>query len=239
MRRRTDLIPLPLYHGTSTLFLEGILKHGLGGKNQLEEWRVLELARAIAPLVEQHCAIRDDLMVKASGFRWMTEQLCEAMNFQHGHSYVSPSIATAARYAISNRYGSELLTYTLDFLQELSGMGVRGVNDELYRRFPELFEKLRINPAPLLIRIDDVPFEALLTERGEQPDSHVKIIGEMLRESDHADAILQQINFRLVVPQAVSSASLINVKRPDPHFPEYTLHELADLPSGDVSSHGG
>jgi hypothetical protein len=30
---------VPLYHGTSTLFLNGILEHGLGGWNPIQERR--------------------------------------------------------------------------------------------------------------------------------------------------------------------------------------------------------
>ena len=51
MSKPGELIPVPLYHGTATLFLEGILEFGLGGKNPIAELKVLDFARTIAPLV--------------------------------------------------------------------------------------------------------------------------------------------------------------------------------------------
>jgi len=41
-----------LYHGTLSLFLDGIIKNGLGGMNPISEWKNLDLAREIHPMVE-------------------------------------------------------------------------------------------------------------------------------------------------------------------------------------------
>lgn len=109
-------LPIPLYHGTSTLFLDGILRTGLGGLNPIAEWRVLEFAKAIHPLVTQYLSQDERWMVKAQSFGFMVDQKSAHMNFQHGDTYLSPALETAARYAIDKRYGSELLTYGLEFL---------------------------------------------------------------------------------------------------------------------------
>lgn len=79
-----DSLPLPLYHGTSTLFLSGIAESGLGGKNPLAEWKVLDFARAILPLVQEHFSRDRGWMQKAQSFGFMAEQLSASMNFQHG-----------------------------------------------------------------------------------------------------------------------------------------------------------
>lgn len=71
----------------------------------------------------------------------MVEQRSAAMNFQHGETYLSPSRLTAIRYAANKRYGSELLSYTLYFLNELIRLEVDGVQDKLYRAYPHIFEK--------------------------------------------------------------------------------------------------
>lgn len=86
------------------------------------------------------------------------------MNFQHGDTYLSPAPITAIRYAADNRYGSELLTYTLDLLNELVHLKIAGVCDKLYRAYPHIFEKLDVSPAPLLIRVDDISPTALVAE---------------------------------------------------------------------------
>jgi hypothetical protein len=116
-KAHTDELPIPLYHGSSSLFLGSIIRFGLGGLNPIAEWNVLEFARVIYPLVDKHVSTRDDFVVKAQSFKFMVEQNSAAMNFQHGDTYLSPSRLTAVRYAVNKKYGSELLTYTLTRLR--------------------------------------------------------------------------------------------------------------------------
>jgi hypothetical protein len=157
------------------------------------------------------------------------EQKSAAMNFQHGETYLSPSASTAIRYAANNRYGSELLTYTMEFLRELVRLKANGVCDKLYRKFPHAFEKLDISPAPLLIQVDDVEPTALVAENGASAKPVLEYIQHLMLDSPHlCPALLQQSNFRLVqpVPLARLKVWLVNVTRPDSAFPEYSLHLL-------------
>ncbi len=57
-------------------------------------------------------------------------------------TYLSPSSATAVRYAVNKRFGSELLSYTLDFLDELVRRKVPGIVDGLYQRYPHIYDLL-------------------------------------------------------------------------------------------------
>ena len=86
MSRNPDMeeFPLPLFHGTSTLFLDSIVQSGLGGVNPVVEWRILEFAREIYPVVKQHLSHEDGFRVKAQSFSFMVEQRSAATNFQHG-----------------------------------------------------------------------------------------------------------------------------------------------------------
>jgi hypothetical protein len=226
MTKEADLIPVPLYHGTSTLFIEGILQHGLGGMNPIQEWKVLEFARAIAPLVKQHYEVRGHrLLVQANTFvQYMVAQTCSpgGFNYQHGQAYVSPLEKTAVRYVSHNRYGSELLSRTLFFLQHLC-MDVPDALTSLEQEYPDMFEKLDINPAPLLLRIDNVPVDSVLTEYGEHPGSYLEFVRECMHDLD----MLQQHNFRLVVPHRASAIATINVKGGRRYvFPQYSLYPL-------------
>ena len=105
-----DKVSFPLYHGTSSLFLDSIIKVGVGGTNPIADWGVLEFAKELYPLVEQHLSHVDGHMAKCASFKLMVQQKSEALNFQHGDSYLSPAKSTAIRYAVNNRYGSEMLT---------------------------------------------------------------------------------------------------------------------------------
>lgn len=233
MPENIETIPVSLYHGTSSLFLEGILEDGLCGRDPLTEWRVLEFARAIAPLVKKHCAPRDDLEAKAESFARMVNQQAAALNFPHGQAYVTPSIFKAVQYAANTRYGSELLTYALDFLSELIRMDVEGVTSSLSGRFPQIFEKLDISPAPLLVRVDAVPIQAVLTETGEDPSPRVKWIREVTENADFdPEVLLQQVNFRLIEPAPVADISFIHVTRWDRFAPVYTLFALGTCLDG-------
>lgn len=226
----TEQLPIPLYHGTSSLFLGSIIKFGLGGRNPIADWKVLEFAKTILPLVEEHLAHRDDFKVKVGSFRFMVEQKSEAMNFQHGDTYLSPAASTAVRYAVNERYGSELLTYTLDFLEELRRQKINGVSDTLYQRYPHIFEKLDISPAPLLIRIDGVPASALLAEDGSDAAATLKQVYDTIQSSPHdIDVLLQQHNFRLCRPVVIGGLRLwfIDVTRWNAFMPEYALYPLS------------
>jgi hypothetical protein len=219
-----------MYHGTSTLFLRGILEHGLGGKNPIEEWRVLNFAQEILPLAERHPSHIKAFTLKIGSFKRMTEQFSEHWNFQHGDTYLSPSRSTAIRYASNNRYGSELLTYSLDFLRGLLDREVPGVDSEIFRRHPHIFHKLDVSPAPVLIEIDGIPKSALRSEHGEDPSTAIKELEmAMAKHPESIEDYCQQTNFRLraPIPAERLKISLLVVTRWDPIFPEYDLYPIA------------
>lgn len=222
-------LPLPLYHGTSTLFLNGISESGLGGKNPIANWKILEFAKIIFPLVQEHFSSDVGWMNKAQTFVFMVQQKSGSMNFQHGDTYLSPAKSTAVRYAVNKRFGSELLTYCLDFLDELIRRKVPGVTDTLYQKFPDIFGFLNISCAPLLVEFRDPPIASLLSESGSDAAHNVNQIITLLRDhSEIASQVLQQVNFRLhhAAPLSKLSFWLINVKRWHPLQPDYTLNLL-------------
>jgi hypothetical protein len=224
-----DSLPLPLYHGTSTLFLDGITKSGLGGSNPIADWRILDFAKVLQPLVDQHFSRDEGWMVKAQSFGFMVEQKSAHFNFQHGDTYLSPALETAARYAVDKRYGSELLTYSLEFLQELINRKAPGVVDKLYQQYPQIFGFLDISCAPLLVRARRVPIGALMDEHGRDPSHNLQRIKQISDdESRTSEILLQQTNFRLSrsVPVSELTFWLINVKRWHRFQSEYSLHLL-------------
>ncbi len=223
-------IPFPLYHGTSTLFLSGIVEFGLGGANPIADLRLLEFARKLYPLVQQHLAPLDDYMVKVGSFESMVEQKSSAMNFQHGQAYLSPSRETAVRYAANNPYGSELLSTTLELLRGLVRLDVPGIRDALYQEYPQIFAKLDISAAPILVRVDDVPSDALLTEGGHDPSKSIDMLTNLIAsDRDVYQAMSQQTNFRLTRPMAAEQLRfwLIDVRKWHVAFPKYALYSVS------------
>ncbi|SHJ79356.1 hypothetical protein SAMN02745146_0182 [Hymenobacter daecheongensis DSM 21074] len=224
----TNQLTIDLYHGTSTLFLDSILKNGLGGINPVTDWKLLELSKEVYTLSEQHLRETHLFQLSAPSFQQMIKQSNGgSFNFQHGDTYVSPAKQTAARYAISKRYGSELLTYTIDFLKELLALNIQYVKTTLYRKNLKVFGLIESNPSPLLIQVKGVNISSLLDEHGANPRKNLEEIDEWLDIS--SDMLgLQQTNFRLAAPVGAEKLKLflINVQNWNPLSPKYNLYEI-------------
>jgi hypothetical protein len=221
-----------LYHGTSTLFLDSILQNGLAGINPVTEWQLLELSQEVYALSEAHLQKTPLFQKSSSSFQRMTEQANSGrMNFQHGDTYLSASKRTAVNYALGKRYGSELLTYTVDFWQELIRHNISAASEELRRKYPRVYGLFKLVPSPLLIKVSGLDSSMLVDEHGNSPDNNLARIIDVAESfsSDFQDTALGQINFRLKVPVQTDRLTcwLINVQKWNPYFPEFNLYELA------------
>jgi len=220
---------IPLYHGTSSLFLSSIKDHGLGGRNPVKDWDLLELSRRVLELSENHLKDTEMFAARSGSFRKMTEQKTGRANWQHGDTYLSPAGSTALRYAIDKRFGSELLTYTLGFLDELVRRDVPGVKDELYCQFSKVFGFLEACPSPVLIEANQTPIGALAGEDGSDASANLQFIEDAFEQrADTAKVLIQQANFRLREPVPVEKLRfwLVSISQWRPHDPEFELYEI-------------
>lgn len=221
-----------LYHGTSTLFLDSILKNGLAGTNPVNDWKLLELSREVYVLSQEHLQETPFYQNRSLSFQKMTEQANSGRaNFQHGDTYLSASKRTAVNYALGKRYGSELLTYTIDFWQELLKHNVPTANKELRRKYPQIYSLFKLAPSPVLIKVSGLDTSMLVDEYGESPDGMLARMAEASKSfsANFQDTALQQVNFRLKKPVQAERLTcwLINVQKWDDFFPEFNLYELA------------
>jgi hypothetical protein len=226
----SDILPFPLFHGTSTAFLEDIRSLGLGAKDPLAEIGLYEFVKDLMPIIDANLKGMAIYEARRQSFGLMAEQKIAAMNFQHGQTYLSPSKKTAIRYAVNKRYGSELLSYSLVFLQLLLDLEVPGVASELYQRHPAVFRFLDISPSPMLVRADDVPLASLLTENGKDTAGSVERLLQLWETGEkQLEEFGQQTNFRLINPLAASQTKLwfVNVTEWNSFTPKYTLYDLA------------
>jgi hypothetical protein len=223
-------LTIDLYHGTSTLFLDNIIEKGLGGLNPVKEWKLVELSQEIYQLSEKYLADNKLFQTRSYSFKKMTEQSNKgSFNFQHGDTYLSPSQQTATKYAIGKRYGSELLTYVIDLLQELLKLDIQYMKSDLYRKYSKVFGLIEANLSPLLIEVKNVNITSLLTEHGADPTSNLQQIDAWVKEGiTYFDAISQQTNFRLIAPVNTNNLKFwfINVKKWNAFSPEYNLYEI-------------
>jgi hypothetical protein len=227
---------IPLFHGTSTIFLESIIENGLGGRNPIKDLNIFDLAKEVYNLSENF--LKDTKLYEVSHFSLgqMVKQTSESMNFQHGDTYLSPSQKTAIKYVIGDpytrltnkklHYGSELLTYTLNFMMEIIKKEIPEVEDDLINRFPKVYNFLKSWPSPIVIELNDVPIDHLLSESGNDPDETLKKI-QFAFDKDMPQ-LCQQYNFRLL--QSVNSSELkfwlINDQQWDTETEEFKLYQI-------------
>lgn len=227
------LLEFPLYHGTSTLFLEGIARFGLGGQNPVEQLRVIECAQRLLPIAEARVSDSRVLQAVFSSFQRMAAQTNTGLNFQHGQPYLTPALNTAIRYAVNKEQGSEIITYTLKIIRELIQLGEKEVKETLYQEFSELFALLDIQAAPVLLHVDGVEEDSLLSEKGEPATSTLEYIRKtLIKFPDKGADLCQQENFRLTssLSSARVTAYLISVRRYHIFAPDYCLLPITLTP---------
>ena len=135
----------PLYHGTSTAFLEDIRALGLGAKDPLAEIGLHEFVKDLIPIIDANLKGMAIYEARRQSFGLMAEQKIAAMNFQHGQTYLSLRKKTTIGYDVNKRYGSELLLYRMVFLQLLIDREAQGVASDLYQRHAAVFRFVDIS----------------------------------------------------------------------------------------------
>lgn len=165
----------------------------------------------------------------------MVEQRTGNFNWQHGDTYLSPSILTAKRYSAHNRYGSEILSNALFFLKILVDMEEPTIINETYKKYPKIYSFLDIEPSPIIIKTNDISIEWLLDENGGTPSKKISKIEKQIKFSeslglsgDKNSTIGQQTNFRLTtsIPSEKLSFYMFNVTKNEIPAPEGKLYKL-------------
>jgi hypothetical protein len=145
-----ELLPFPLYHGTSTIWRQSIEVYGLGGVDVVQELHAIEcLKYGISSLRR----LSDDkkLLWEIDQLEILASQTTTrgGFNFRHGgRPYLTPSRSTALRYAKANRFGSEIISECIRIYEEHSIA-------DMVEKFPELFS-LSKSGVPLLVTVTRV-----------------------------------------------------------------------------------
>jgi hypothetical protein len=219
-----EYLSYPLYHGTSSLFLDSILTNGLAGINPVIDWKVIDLAAEVLRIYKDNLSSNEDFLYL---FEKMVRQEGGRFNMQHGDTYLSASIYTAAKYAANSRFGSELLTQTMLYLEKLISKEVPGL-DELSPQFDQLTSLISTNPSPILIEVSDISSVDLIAEDGGDPTENLELVEKALNQRDPLAQIhIQQCNFRLREKIPVERLKFYMVTEPEQ--PEYKLYKLNSL----------
>jgi len=165
-------LTFPLYHATSTLFRESILKRGLGGHDPIRELKVIELLRKLIEHEIFH-PLKDGLWFYLESMA--KQKVTDGANWQHGQVYLTTSRWTANNYS-KHKYGSELITETLNLYLKLGSPTCFTAED-----FPVL-NLLASDPQPVVFKLESVPVSILAGEKGNDVNEVVAVYEKFLQE---------------------------------------------------------
>ncbi len=222
---KEEPVPFPLYHGTSSLFLDSILSRGLGGFDPIGASRAVECLRAVKQAAGERLQGHPGWMSLKETLLPMCDQRQTGggFNYRHGNTYLSPAKITAIRYALSNPHGSELLSECIKLLAWFSGVDPSEARS-IERQFPEVASLARrTDGTHILIRLPRVFPSQLRTEQGEAPGPMLVAATRAIREC--GEAAVQQKNFRLVlaVPLALLDIFRVHPRGGSTSNPSYEL----------------
>jgi hypothetical protein len=152
-----------LWHGTSAHLLDEIEKHGLGGKNLVRDWRVLEFLQLTFPLCEFDQNNFNDpdygelLCISSAAL-----QKNEHMNFQHGQLYATGGFDKAASYA---QRAPEILDFVKILLRVGESRNIPKIKNIL-TNFPEISEFVLKEQKPVVLKLPKIDSNLIRNEKG-------------------------------------------------------------------------
>ena len=213
MNETENLVPFPLFHGTSSHFLSAFRPgctpdpwphKDVALKLLTDAWDILSARRHEA---SDDFRNRLGWDVNYESIPWyvkkVTDQESNLSNWQHGELYLTPSKRKAVSYACGGaRFGGELLTFcktAIDGVRELDPSRA----DRLTKDAESLDEFLKgtLQP-PILVQFDAIRTEELSAEAVDKDvRSELSLITEMRdilgSEEKALETVGQQTNFRL------------------------------------------
>ena len=224
---RNSIIPFPLFHGTSSVFLPSIRTHGLGGKNIVADWRILDFLRAGMAILDSRID-RNDPTIE---LHWkilqaVALQRVDHLNWRHGTTYLIAAQFRAVMYATGSAYGSEIIGL-VGWLFEHCPLACRPELDAAMVNYPELSLCLRAKHGPLLIRAASVPVSSVLTEKGEDANGVIsKLANELAKPNGLFDGLSQIGSFELREPLSADCLQFFRIIEATDDRPQsYRLEE--------------
>lgn len=191
---------IPLYHGTSSFFLPSICENGLGGINPIEQTNARAFFEEIFKLCDVALAGDEDWEACKFAPELLRDQENngDSANYQHGDTYLSPSRASAVGYALTNRYGSELISnaHRLFSLVQDRQPKLLGCSELVHHPLMNIFN---YDHKPIILKICNMPISILASESGGSPEKTLDSLQIFLPFVNLTRMVFNS-NFRLLHP---------------------------------------
>ena len=153
---------IPLYHGTTSAFIDSIKQHGLGAIDPLKDLNAKTLMQDLFDIAErQNWSDQDWLGCRAKLEPLLLQSKNETYNFKHGGAYLTYSLELAKRYAIENPFGCEYLQYLRVLLAILTNRNIPEARKFIDHPVLKVWEKPN---DPYVIELSGIKLSDLETE---------------------------------------------------------------------------
>ncbi len=196
------MFPHTLWHGTSAHFLPLIEEHGLGGRNVMSDWRVMDFLRWAFPQLGF-----DDQDYTDPGYGDLIAIKAAArggavgMNFEYGDVYAVGGYDRAADYA---RTAPELLSFVRTVVEVANRNKINTILGEL-ANYPKIKEFLSLDPAPVVLKLPPISMSSLRSEDGGDCPFDLFVDGPV------GDALLSQFAFRVEAAIPLNQMEVLTV----------------------------
>lgn len=186
---------IPLYHGTSTLFIDSIEKTGLGGEDPLGELGARDFFDDLWEFAQRKIGRDESYRKDLDEISFYANQgyLEGSYNYRHGESYLTIGDELGVKYALECNFGSEYLHYMWRLYALMKAGKVDGV--EAFEERTILQVLLKEPYYPILITLNKVKLEDVVTETGKPMQEQLEEIEEYMRIGR-----VSPLSFKLVSP---------------------------------------
>jgi hypothetical protein len=209
---KKELTHFKFYHGTSTIFLSSIQKHGLGTINPNLHYKNLDVLRYLYKEAEKY--LQEELAyqrIRTTTYAMANQTFFETVinesgdkhtvHFRHDNIYVALSQIRAIIYALSNKYGSEILDRCITLYKLLN----KHINDF---SIPEEINAFKIEtyidmkPEPIIVEASNIDDDDLGKEDGKTAKEALDLLRESMPYMTEKEKyeFLQYCNFELLKP---------------------------------------
>lgn len=231
---------IKLYHGTSKIFLDSIIEHGLGGINPNFYFKNFSLFKYLSEISEiklcknsEYIAMRPEIIAIGNQTDLVFKDKygeVKKVNYRHDGIYAAYSREKAAIYCCDNKYGSEILEYCIKLYLLIKKVDENFAIPAELNLF-KIENYINIEHKPIIIEILDVKdYEVETENRKKGKDALIALQNafNFLTQKQKFEE-LQFLNFKLLCPIPRNRLKFYDVEfsnRPTSGNFEFTMCEI-------------